>query len=117
MFYAYSAAHYSGPNMICCCDTCICRFSLEKCEALNFFFCFRWLLIWFKREFEWVDIMRLWEVLFSDFLSSQFQLFVAMSILDKHRDVMMDHLQGFDEILKVSDSTSAFLFNSIVCPG
>jgi hypothetical protein len=75
---------------------------LEKCEALNLFFCFRWLLIWFKREFEWVDIMRLWEVLFSDHLSTQFHLFVAMAILDKHRDVMMDHLQGFDEILKVS---------------
>ncbi|KAG0214916.1 GTPase activating protein, partial [Mortierella sp. GBA43] len=73
---------------------------LEKCEALNLFFSFRWLLIWFKREFEWVDIMRLWEVLFSDHLSTQFQLFVALAILDKHRDVMMDHLQGFDEILK-----------------
>ncbi|KAF9431951.1 GTPase activating protein [Entomortierella beljakovae] len=79
---------------------------LEKCEALNLFFCFRWLLIWFKREFEWVDIMRLWEVLFSDHLSTQFQLFVAMSILDKHRDIMMDHLQGFDEILKYVNDLS-----------
>ncbi|KAG0037668.1 GTPase activating protein [Podila clonocystis] len=79
---------------------------LEKCEALNLFFCFRWLLIWFKREFEWVDIMRLWEVLFSDHLSTQFHLFVAMAILDKHRDVMMDHLQGFDEILKYVNDLS-----------
>ncbi|KAF9304717.1 GTPase activating protein [Mortierella antarctica] len=79
---------------------------LEKCEALNLFFCFRWLLIWFKREFEWVDIMRLWEVLFSDHLSTQFHLFVAMAILDKHRDVMMDHLQEFDEILKYVNDLS-----------
>ncbi|KAG0257149.1 GTPase activating protein, partial [Linnemannia exigua] len=79
---------------------------LEKCEALNLFFCFRWLLIWFKREFEWVDIMRLWEVLFSDHLSTQFQLFVAMAILDKHRDAMIDHLQGFDEILKYVNDLS-----------
>ncbi|KAF9907153.1 GTPase activating protein [Lobosporangium transversale] len=79
---------------------------LEKCEALNFFFCFRWLLIWFKREFEWVDIMRLWEVLFSDHLSTQFHLFVAMAIIDKHRDVIMDHLQGFDEILKYINDLS-----------
>ncbi|KAI1308437.1 GTPase activating protein [Mortierella claussenii] len=78
----------------------------EKCEALNLFFCFRWLLIWFKREFEWVDIMRLWEVLFSDHLSTQFHLFVAMAILDKHRDVMMDHLEGFDEILKYVNDLS-----------
>ncbi|KAG0001353.1 GTPase activating protein [Entomortierella chlamydospora] len=79
---------------------------LEKCEALNLFFCFRWLLIWFKREFEWVDIMRLWEVLFSDHLSTQFHLFVAMAILDKHRDMMMDHLEGFDEILKYVNDLS-----------
>ncbi|KAG0297144.1 GTPase activating protein [Linnemannia gamsii] len=79
---------------------------LEKCEALNLFFCFRWLLIWFKREFEWVDIMRLWEVLFSDHLSTQFQLFVALAVLDKHRDVMIDHLQGFDEILKYVNDLS-----------
>ncbi|KAF9147193.1 GTPase activating protein [Linnemannia schmuckeri] len=87
---------------------------LEKCEALNLFFCFRWLLIWFKREFEWVDIMRLWEVLFSDHLSTQFQLFVAMAfqlfvamaVLDKQRDVMIDHLQGFDEILKYVNDLS-----------
>ncbi|KAF9110980.1 GTPase activating protein [Mortierella sp. AM989] len=79
---------------------------LEKCEALNLFFCFRWLLIWYKREFEWVDIMRLWEVLFSDHLSTQFHLFVAMAILDKHRDVMMDHLEGFDEILKYVNDLS-----------
>ncbi|KAF9190447.1 GTPase activating protein [Haplosporangium sp. Z 767] len=78
----------------------------EKCEALNLFFCFRWFLIWFKREFEWVDIMRLWEVLFSDHLSTQFHLFVAMAILDKHRDVMMDHLEGFDEILKYVNDLS-----------
>ncbi|KAG0254026.1 GTPase activating protein [Actinomortierella ambigua] len=79
---------------------------LEKCDALNLFCCFRWLLIWFKREFEWVDIMRLWEVLFSDHLSTQFQLFVAMAILDKHRDAMMDHLEGFDEILKYVNDLS-----------
>ncbi|KAF9581249.1 GTPase activating protein [Lunasporangiospora selenospora] len=79
---------------------------LEKCEALNLFFCFRWLLIWYKREFEWVDIMRLWEVLFSDHLSTQFHLFVAMAVLDKHRDMMMDHLHAFDEILKYVNDLS-----------
>ncbi|KAF9177401.1 GTPase activating protein, partial [Haplosporangium sp. Z 11] len=35
-----------------------------------------------------------------------FHLFVAMAILDKHRDVMMDHLEGFDEILKYVNDLS-----------
>jgi hypothetical protein len=34
----------------------------EKTESTNLFFCFRWLLVWFKREFKWGDVMRLWEV-------------------------------------------------------
>ena len=64
------------------------------------FFCFRWLLIWFKREFSFEDIQRLWEVLWTDYLSDQFVLFVALAILQKHADVIMDHLCRFDETLK-----------------
>jgi hypothetical protein len=35
---------------------------LDRTDSLNLFFCFRWILIWFKREFSFEDIMRLWEV-------------------------------------------------------
>jgi hypothetical protein len=35
---------------------------LETSESTNLFFCFRWLLVWFKREFQWGDVMKLWEV-------------------------------------------------------
>ena len=38
----------------------------ESHESSNMYFCFRWLLIMFKREFSFPDIMRLWEV-FSQF--------------------------------------------------
>ena len=34
-------------------------------ESGNFYFCFRWLLIWFKREFSFGDTIRLWEVLWT----------------------------------------------------
>lgn len=37
--------------------------SLEKKEAQNLYFCFRWLLISFKREFDYSDVMTLWEVI------------------------------------------------------
>ncbi len=33
-------------------------------------------------------------------LSSSFHLFVALAILEKHRDVIMEHLKHFDEVLK-----------------
>ena len=34
----------------------------EKTDALNLFFCFRWVLIAFKREFPFDEVLRLWEV-------------------------------------------------------
>ena len=58
------------------------------------------LLVWYKREFEWADTLHLWEVLWTDYLSSSFHLFIALAILEKHRDVIMEHLKHFDEVLK-----------------
>jgi len=34
----------------------------ESQESSNMYFCFRWLLILFKREFSFPEIMRIWEV-------------------------------------------------------
>lgn len=79
---------------------------LEKVDSTNFFFFFRMLLVWFKREFEFPAILRLWEGLWTDFLSSNFHLFIAMAILEKHRDVIMEHLKGFDEVLKYVNELS-----------
>ena len=73
---------------------------LQKADSTNFFFFFRMLLVWYKREFPWMDVLRLWEALWTDYLSSNFHLFVALAILEKHRDVIMSHLKHFDEVLK-----------------
>jgi hypothetical protein len=77
---------------------------LESADSTNFFFFFRMLLVWYKREFDWPDVLHLWEVLWTDYLSSSFHLFVALAILEKHRDVIMTHLKHFDEVLKYSMS-------------
>jgi hypothetical protein len=79
---------------------------LEAADSTNFFFFFRMLLVWYKREFEWSDTLRLWESLWTDYYSSQFHLFVALAILEKHRDVIMDHLKHFDEVLKYFNELS-----------
>jgi TBC1 domain family member 15 len=73
---------------------------LQSADSTNFFFFFRMLLVWYKREFQWLDVLHLWEVLWTDYLSSGFHLFVALAILEKHRDVIMEHLKHFDEVLK-----------------
>ncbi|GAB1314975.1 GTPase activating protein [Madurella fahalii] len=79
---------------------------LESADSTNFFFFFRMLLVWYKREFGWMDVLHLWEVLWTDYLSSNFHLFVALAILEKHRDVIMAHLKHFDEVLKYVNELS-----------
>ena len=73
---------------------------LQSADSTNFFFFFRMLLVWYKREFEWAEVLRLWETLWTDYMSSNFHLFIALAILEKHRDVIMEHLKRFDEVLK-----------------
>ena len=73
---------------------------LERANSTNFFFFFRMLLVWYKREFCWDDILLLWEVCWTDWLTTEFHLFIALAILDKHKDVIVDHLVEFDEVLK-----------------
>ncbi|KAI8637932.1 rab-GTPase-TBC domain-containing protein [Parasitella parasitica] len=79
---------------------------LQKTDSTNFFFCFRWLLVWYKREFPWTDMLSLWEVFWTDYLSDKFHLFIALSILDQHRDVIIEYLKNFDEILKYTNDLS-----------
>lgn len=82
---------------------------LAKADSTNFFFFFRMLLVWYKREFVWGDVLRLWEVLWTDYHTSQFHLFIALAILDKHKDPIMDHLSQFDEVLKYMNELSMTL--------
>ena len=82
---------------------------LQSADSTNFFFFFRMLLVWYKREFEWPDVLRLWESLWTDFLSSNFHLFIALAILEKHRDVIMEHLKHFDEVLKYGTQLPSLL--------
>ncbi|KAF8350759.1 GTPase-activating protein gyp7 [Amanita rubescens] len=78
----------------------------EKTDGLNLFFCFRWILIAFKREFPFEDVLRLWEVLWTSYYSNNFVLFVALAILESHRDVILRYLVEFDEILKYCNELS-----------
>lgn len=63
---------------------------LQAAGSTNFFFFFRMLLVWYKREFLWDDVLRLWEILWTNFLSGQFHLFIALAVLERHRTVIMD---------------------------
>lgn len=76
---------------------------LEKCDSSNLFFFFRMLLVWFKRELPFDETLQLWEVLWTDYYSSQFILFFALAILQKNSKVIINNLHSFEDILKYTN--------------
>lgn len=64
------------------------------------FFCFRWLLVWFKREFSQEDIMTLWEVMWTGRPCSNYHLLISVAVLDEQADVIMRGNYEFTEVLK-----------------
>ncbi|KAI3754365.1 hypothetical protein L1987_54147 [Smallanthus sonchifolius] len=75
-------------------------------DCLNYFFCFRWLLIQFKREFEYETTLRLWEVLWTHYPSEHLHLYVCVAILKRHRDKIMGEQMDFDTLLKFINELS-----------
>lgn len=73
---------------------------LTKHQSEEMYFCFRWLLVWFKREFSNTDIMRLWEVLWTGLPCPNFHLFICVAILDQETNVFISSQFTFNEILK-----------------
>ncbi|CAH0581583.1 unnamed protein product [Chrysodeixis includens] len=73
---------------------------LAQKDSANMYFCFRWLLVWFKREFSYRDIMRLWEVLWTELPCANFHLLICVAILDAEKDILISKDYGFTEILK-----------------
>ena len=98
---------------------------LERTDSLNLFFCFRWLLVRFKREFTFDETLALWESCWAAepsredeggwALSRSFHLFCALALLELHRDYLVRYLAHFDEILQYFNSlTGDFNANTVL---
>lgn len=80
-------------------DSQLCSY-LEKHDSGNLYFAFRWLLILFKRDFKFMEIMRLWEVLWTNLPCNNFHLLICVAILDSEKTTLMENDYGLTEILK-----------------
>ncbi|XP_030511794.1 TBC1 domain family member 17 [Rhodamnia argentea] len=78
-------------------------------DCLNYFFCFRWVLIQFKREFEYEKVMRLWEVFWTHHLSEHLHLYVCVAILKRYRNKIMGEQMDFDTLLKFINELSGYI--------
>ncbi|KAM9457040.1 TBC1 domain family member 17 [Clarias gariepinus] len=73
---------------------------LDSQDSGSLCFCFRWLLIWYKREFSFEDILHLWEVLWTGLPCSNFHLVMACAILESQRGELIGSNHDFNTILK-----------------
>jgi hypothetical protein len=88
---------------------------LESQESSNMYFCFRWLLIMFKREFSFPDIMRLWEVVWTGRPCKNFHLLLCLAVLINEKTTLMESNFGFTEILKhINDMSGTLLVDDIL---
>ncbi|XP_005991037.1 TBC1 domain family member 17 [Latimeria chalumnae] len=96
-------------------DPPLCDF-LDAKDSGSLCFCFRWLLIWFKREFSFQDILRLWEVQWTGLPCPNFHLLVCCAILDSEREALMNSSYGLNEILKhINELTMRLNMEDILC--
>jgi len=73
---------------------------LEQQHSDNLYFCFRWVIISFKRDFSNNDLMTLWEACWTQNLTPHFKLFICLAILEREKDYMMKNKFDFNDILK-----------------
>ncbi|KAL3118509.1 hypothetical protein niasHT_000274 [Heterodera trifolii] len=73
---------------------------LESHDSDHMYFCFRWILVAFKRELNYEDTQYLWEVLWTGIPCRSFLLLFCVAILDAQTDVIIENRFGLTEILK-----------------
>lgn len=78
----------------------------RKHESDNMYVCFRWLLVWFKREFTQYDIMSMWESMWTHLPCINFHLLISVAILDEHMHTIINGHFEFNEILKFVNELS-----------
>ncbi|XP_046698212.1 small G protein signaling modulator 1 isoform X2 [Silurus meridionalis] len=71
-------------------------------DYTHFYFCYRWFLLDFKRELVYDDVFAVWESIWAakHVSSSQFVLFIALSLVEIYRDIILENNMDFTDIIK-----------------
>lgn len=70
------------------------------------FFCFRWMLIFFKREFSFDSTKRVWEAVLSNHLCPHMELFFACAMVEESRDEILGKQLHLDELMQFMNRLS-----------
>uniref|UniRef100_H2UK82 Small G protein signaling modulator 1 n=1 Tax=Takifugu rubripes TaxID=31033 RepID=H2UK82_TAKRU len=71
-------------------------------DYTHFYFCYRWFLLDFKRELVYDDVFAAWETIWAAkcVSSSHFVLFIALSLVEIYRDIILENNMDFTDIIK-----------------
>lgn len=71
-------------------------------DYTHFYFCYRWFLLDFKREFVYDDVFMTWETIWAagELASPNFVLFIALALVQYYRDIILDNNMDFTDIIK-----------------
>ncbi|CAG7826966.1 unnamed protein product, partial [Allacma fusca] len=71
-------------------------------DYTHFYFCYRWFLLDFKREFCYDDVFLVWETIWAarQVTSSDYVLFLALALLNYYRDIILSNSMDFTDIIK-----------------
>lgn len=74
---------------------------MAKIKGNHIFFAFRWFLLYFKREFTTDDARKIWEVIWTHQIpDEEFAIWIALAMLWKQRETILNQQMDFDEILR-----------------
>lgn len=82
---------------------------LQSQRADEMSFCFRWLLMLFKREFSLDDTMLLWDVILCCPYTTQFEIFIAAALLKALAPQILGQHLTHDELIKFANSVAGRL--------
>ncbi|KAI0986956.1 hypothetical protein GJ496_007754 [Pomphorhynchus laevis] len=74
----------------------------------HLYFTYRWLILEFKREFSYEDIILLWEIIWAadQLVCKNFSVFIAAAIIKMYRRIILDNAMQYDEILRFFNEMS-----------
>lgn len=97
---AISSLMIQTQELIRLLDPLLSDFLSFHSESSKLFFCYRWFLVLFKREFAFDDTLRAWETIITAPLSdAPYEVYIAAALLDLSKRDIMEQSMGFGETL------------------
>eukprot|EP00002_Diphylleia_rotans_P019850 TRINITY_DN3839_c0_g1_i10.p1 TRINITY_DN3839_c0_g1~~TRINITY_DN3839_c0_g1_i10.p1 ORF type:complete len:390 (-),score=77.56 TRINITY_DN3839_c0_g1_i10:1229-2398(-) len=88
---------------------------LEGASIQNMLFMYRWMVLAFKREFQYEDVLRLWEIMWTKQKGRHYSLFICLAITLREREkVMTNQFMAHDVLKHMSDLAGKLDLTSVL---